>query len=739
MKNFFISILIIVVHCCMTLNPAAAQQIEGLGARNLKVERNYIKDGNAEAYARGWSTYNELLTRSTSSSLTDEGGDLINAGANTSFREGQAVLYSATATPIGGLTSGNTYYIRNPGGVEGVAVNFQLSSSVGGALIDLTSDGSGDHFFRPVRAFDGTGGTSTLTAMQTTTTSPLEGKKSFLLTHPSSSALGQGWSFPFSIETKDKAKVLNIDIEYMIASGTFVPGTSSTDSDLVIGIYDVTNSTYIEPTSTKFLSNHTSLSSKLQATFQSSSSSTSYRLIVHNATANTSAFTMKLEFAVSPSRYVYGTPITDWTEYTPTFVGLGTVTNIKFWWRRVGDSIHIQGSATAGTTTAVSMTVTLPTGLTINFNKLNTNNNQIVGRLNRHASGNNNDYTALVTNGDNKLYFSVTDLNTVNPASASDGSVLIGTGALFTIYDVVLPINGWSSSVQMSDQVDTRVSTFRAYRGSNQTGINTNASAVKINMNTVTFDTHGGFDTSGFKYTVQVPGFYRCSAAVTLASTNVLANLYQVMIYKNGSGFTAGQTFYPPSAVSFRATVTDTVQLNAGDYLEVYLYGSGNNSASTLTVSGATDATFLSCERVSGPSTIAANETVAVSLSGSATSITSSLTDIVATSELVDTHGAFSSATFTVPVAGIYEACAFLRGSSVSYTNGHAFSVYLRHNAVDYEMGYTRIQATQATVSAASGCAMVRAIAGDTLKFGGFSSVTTTAAQFTASIKRVGM
>jgi len=38
--------------------------------------------------------------------------------------------------------------------------------------------------------------------------------------------------------------------------------------------------------------------------------------------------------------------------------------------------------------------------------------------------------------------------------------------------------------------------------------------------------------------------------------------------------------------------------LNAGDYVEIFLYGLGNNSASTLTISGTTANTYFNVERV---------------------------------------------------------------------------------------------------------------------------------------------
>lgn len=51
--------------------------------------------------------------------------------------------------------------------------------------------------------------------------------------------------------------------------------------------------------------------------------------------------------------------ITDWVAYTPTFTGLGTVSNVQIWSRRVGDTLHIRGRFQAGTVTATEAQMTL--------------------------------------------------------------------------------------------------------------------------------------------------------------------------------------------------------------------------------------------------------------------------------------------------------------------------------------------------------------------------------------------
>ncbi len=56
--------------------------------------------------------------------------------------------------------------------------------------------------------------------------------------------------------------------------------------------------------------------------------------------------------------------ITDWAAYTPTFQGLGTVSNIEMEWRRVGETVEVRGKFLTGTVTASEVRVSLPNGYT---------------------------------------------------------------------------------------------------------------------------------------------------------------------------------------------------------------------------------------------------------------------------------------------------------------------------------------------------------------------------------------
>lgn len=72
---------------------------------------------------------------------------------------------------------------------------------------------------------------------------------------------------------------------------------------------------------------------------------------------------------VIDSKVPYG-----WTSYTPSVVGAGSTSVSAFAWRRVGDSIEVNGGFTAGTLQAVLFSISLPVGLNIDAFKALINN-----------------------------------------------------------------------------------------------------------------------------------------------------------------------------------------------------------------------------------------------------------------------------------------------------------------------------------------------------------------------------
>ena len=636
------------------------------------------------------ATFNGAFVSKTADSTT--------SGVLTQDKESVLKEIATPATPASGygkiyFKSDGKLYQLNDAGIE-----TQVGSGAGGGGGGVNFIANGDAEDNNTTGWatyadaagaspvDGTGGTANVTISATGTT-PLIGTYSFLMAKDAVNRQGQGWSYAFTIDSAYKAKVLQIDFEYQVASGTFVAGTSSADSDVTVWIYDVTNAVVIQPSSYKLLSNSSSLSSRFSATFQSASNSTSYRLIFHVATTSASAYTLEVDgISVSPSTYVYGTPVTDWQPYTPTFTALGTVTNIDFQWRRVGSDIEIRGKATAGTSTASEARISLPSVTSADTTRIAT-----IQQCGVYISGgtSTNSHGGFVLIEPSVTYMTFGSAGTFGSTSTDPISKAIGTnvvGSNTLNLSAKIPIQGWSSSVQTSDQTDTRIVSFVGSVGSGQslTANVTNISATSVK------DSHAGW--GGSSYTVQVAGDYIVSGAV---STTVIQT---IEVYKNG-------TLISNSSWSTARSANDS----SGGSITVPNCIVGDTLSLRSTVNGTVNKTYICISRITGPSAIAASEKIAMSTTLSANTAFAINTSIKYDLKLYDTHSAYSTTTggYTAPISGLYLVSGYvyaIAGGQVS------FSIF--KNGVRYIIVAT---VDSATTQASSIASQIQLNAGDVI------------------------
>lgn len=571
------------------------------------------------------------------------------------------------------------------------------------------------------RPVDGTAGSPVVT-WTTTTTASLENLNSFLYTKDAANRQGNGVSYAFTIDTMDRAKVLNISFQYLVSSGTFVAGTSTTDSDVIVYIYDVTNAVLIEPSSFKLLSNSTTITDKFSATFQTASNSSSYRLIFHTASTSASAYTLKIDdIKTERSNYTYGTPITDWQSYTPTFTGFGTVATQSFVWRKLGSDIEVRGRFTAGTPTAVTAEVSLPSVTVATTYTTNRNS----GAYYRSASTPTHGGPTLSSSGDTTIKFSSPTVysNTASNSLAVDlGSNLLGVGEEMSL-SYTAPILGWGSSVQTADQTDTRIVDFTGYIAA--------AQAVTASTTDVPFtsdkDTHGGWN--GSQYTVRVPGDYTFTANLYATATAV-----QSVVYKNGAAF-AYLAYSPINQVGGGYVLVPN--LKTGDTLSV-------RTAATQTIAADT-ALRIGISKISGPSTMAANDLIVASAFKSTNQSISNATPVVVTgydAAAINTNGNFNSTTgvFTVESAGVYEVTA---NAHIAFNaTGYRFNQINKNGAV-YQYG-TFVNANSGDGTHVIATALIRCIAGDTISqsvyqsSGGALDIRALAGATSMHIQRIG-
>lgn len=459
---------------------------------------------------------------------------------------------------------------------------------------------------------DGTGGSPSST-FAVSTSSAMNGITNFLWTHSAANRQGEGFSYTMAIDPADRGRVLRLSFDYKVDSGTYA------DNDMTIWFYDVTNSALIQPA--PYQIKNSGLIETFNSEVQIPSSCASLRVIFHVATSTATAYTLRFDnFVFGRQQKSYGSPITDWVTPTSNAVlkySTTTATNITSTttkYRRVGDNYEYQvnvkfnGAANA----TGNILLTLADGHTIDTSKVARTSYQVLG----HAEGYLN---SKVYFGDVRM--SNTSTNTLQITRSDDsgatdtawiGSTVAGsnvpTGVALTATDEIqykfsFPASGLSSSVQMSDSADTRVVAFEGRLSGTQTLATT--AETTIQFNTVQADTHAGLNASTYTYTIPTSGYYDLSASIQ--TNGDLLDYHVIRIKVNGS-----------TRRSMARTLTATEVVNSVYALNVYC-----NAGDTVTATTNTSAdssynivtgpnTALTVKKLSGPSSIAASETVAV-------------------------------------------------------------------------------------------------------------------------------
>jgi hypothetical protein len=146
---------------------------------------------------------------------------------------------------------------------------------------------------------------------------------------------------------------------------------------------------------------------------------------------------------------------------------------------------------------------------------------------------------------------------------STSGSVTLSSPAVSGTTTLTLPVQ--TGTVMVNGPA------FSVYRTGTQTGI-ADSTYTKIQLNTEVFDTASAFDnTTNYRFTPLVAGYYQFSAAIVATGTNLAYT--QAVLVKNGSapGFTGSYV----STISSEAgsSVSGLYYLNGStDYVELYCY-----------------------------------------------------------------------------------------------------------------------------------------------------------------------
>lgn len=553
---------------------------------------------------------------------------------------------------VGGTGSGS--------GSGGGGINYILNP---GAEADLSgwvsyADAPG------ISPVDGVGGTP-VTNLARSLTSPLRGVASFLWDKTGSvSRQGEGFSYPFTIDSADRSKVLRLSFDYAISSGTYG------DDQLEVFVYDLTNSSLIACVPSKI--KNTTINETFFAEFQATQS-TSYRLIVHTAGTSPLNYSIRFDdFRVGPQPRNFGTAITDWQKYTPTISNFGTPTNVNFEWRRSGGDVEIRGGFTSGTSAGAAGTFTLPFGLRSRSNMPvhGVSAFHFLGYFGFSSASAGQRGWGIPANSN--LVFSVVQDSSFAGLTVINANSALSSGQSANFH-VKIPVEGWGSSQLLASEADTRICSMVAFKNGG-----TSTAGVDIGSWTgVERDTHAGFNLTNGRYTIPTPGDYmvafNCGTTVTGSlSISILVNSVAVSI---GSMSDQANGTY-----GFTALLSN---LKAGDLVSVQLsasrtFGSTNNGNK------------LSIFRLSGPAQIAASEQILfVGFKSANESVTGQVTNI-AYSTVKDTHGVWSGTVFTAPSSGDYRI-SIAGGTTATTTNMEVWVSGLRRRTLgSFESGVTR-------------------------------------------------
>lgn len=512
---------------------------------------------------------------------------------------------------------------------------------------------------------DGVGGSPTL-AVSRSTVSPLVGNASFVIAKPASNTQGEGVKVANEdFDEADKGKIQIMSFEYDASDVNY------NDGDFRVYFRDETNGVIYRVNGEDIKGGKGTHYARVQVPIDCNNGS----LIIHCAATHTDAISFKYDrVSMGPQKIANGTIITDWK--TANSVGdswSGTAVSARY--RRVGDSaeieyfIDITGGGQAGT-----LAVDLPDGLSIDSSSLldgsevmcygigNAFNGSSLFHLRAYGAGTSINFRAASAGS---TFTAHADVTPTVPFAWSIGDSLYAK--------VVVPISGWSSQSQLSEDFGGRDILFD---GTSNNGSAFTAFVTDINFIS-TQDTAAAWDGTGF--TAPEKGVYDFEGMTRISVTNN----YYVLAYIDGVGskYIMSELEVTAQYKKFAASIP----LEKGQRVSLRLSTSANltpDNAHRITISKRS-----SSQQILETEIVAARYT-----SNSGQSFVNNTNLPVTYEDLVyDTHNSYNTSTgvYTVPVTGKYLVATTnrLQGRDVSSIAGRAFTAVQVNGVFRSDMG----------------------------------------------------
>lgn len=558
----------------------------------------------------------------------------------------------------------------------------------------------------------GTGGSPTVTLTSNIST-PLRGLASFLLTKGAANDQGQGVSANFTIDPADQGNMLSVGFNYH-APSPFAASTGAVGnpSDIEVFVYDVTNSLLLPVSPNSLLANGTS-NWAFQGTFQASPNSTSYRLILHIATTNASAWTFGFDnVSVGPTETsgVVATPsATIAAKYHNNAASVYALTptpqNVVYPTLEI-DTNSAYDNGTGFFTAPVTGTYFYTASLVSlsgfsganDWNLSMYKNNTVVTDGDKHATSNSGDTTnSIKISGIVNLVAGDT-LNVKTAAAISQTITLDSSVNLNGLSIFLIPSPSPASSGA------TPLVAVRA--------VNTIASAAvglaqPLVWDTSEIDTTRSMNNTTGIFTAPVSGIYSVSISMDFGSVD------SIYLFKNAALYC--QVSY--SAGNVGTSGTTIIQLVAGDTLDAR---TGTNQAAN----GNRTFNFIDIYLIStlaNATPVGATNIALGYTNASAQSIPDSTYTIATNFTLeYDTNAAFdpTAGLFTAPVAGIYRFSGTFSFLNFTGANCQINLTLNKNGASTFKLiGGERMSNTVNQVGIVNGSGTLKLVAGDVIAF----------------------
>ncbi len=589
---------------------------------------------------------------------------------------------------------------------------------------------------------DLTGGSPTVTCTRSTT-DPMDGAASLLVTTDAANRQGEGCSVVFNVQPAYQGATVTITAPLRTVSGSLVQG------DWKFFIYDVTNSVLITPYNNDIVSGPS-----ITATFPTTARAATpanqqYRLGIYRASSNATANVLQLDnLSVSPSVAAYGLAGSNWTAFTPTGAWSANTTYTGFY-RRVGDTLEMKGTiSTSGAPTSANATVNLPTGLTIDTAKL-TSTAALVSPIQGTVVA----IDAAAANYWVQAYYSTTTAitfrkddgdGTIDTTVTQAAPFTFGAGDSIDFHVTGIPITGWDSNVSMAQSSTFQISSFLAngsrVTGSAPTVLGQYRSYLRNNSANTFTETNG--NPTAVPTVADGAKIYRDGAWAAGSSVNSPTR-YEIFVGKNKQ---IKWNFYAAAARTGFVDVTQyqSTATSVHGYATNYDPTTGiaaisvpANSASTGNPDTGTDGTGARINTavffditVSENALAVATEAApyAEYTTNTATAFTGA-TVLPFEDKVSDSHGSSyntSTGIFTAPQSGTYQVSAAIVTTSVAWTAGNQLQLMVYKGGALYRRMAVVIAETTASYRlGASGSISIRMSAGETLAIYASASVAT--------------